>query len=298
MSIPITVVANCHCLPLADFLALCTPGISTDFVDVNFVREPSMAAKLTALTEGDAPLVFTQPISDAHGDAGTAALRARLGAARVATFTNIHFTGLHPDITYVGAMGGRVQSFFGDYHSKLVLFAFATRRTRAECLALFDARTMEAVGYFAAFAASASELRSRDAACDVKFADAFLAMARQVPSLFTLNHPTAPVFFELASALAAHAGLPFRRIGAPYAANRLADSYIWPVYDAVAEANDLAYRTPQFFISTAGRSSRSWTLEEFVAGCYATYEGVEFGRLATMVAQAPFFQPFAARLGV
>ena len=293
----VTVVANCHCLPLADTLALCAPGLQTDFIDVNFVADPATAAKIAGIDGGE-KLVFTQPISEAHGAVATASLRSRLPPGRVLTFTNIHFTGLHPDITYVGAMGGRVQSFFGDYHSKLVLFAFATRRSRTECLHLFEPHALEQVGYLSAFERSAAELRAREAACDVRFAEAFVAMARQVPSLFTINHPTAAVFHELAAAMAAHAGLEFRRIGAAYSANGLANSFIWPVHDAIAEANGLAYRTPPFFVSTAGRASRSWTLEEFVAGCYAHYESVPFAQLAPMVAQAPFFAEFAARLGV
>lgn len=294
----VTVVANCHCLPLADALALCTPGITTDFIDVNFAREPTMADKIAALSGADAPLVFTQPISDLHGPVATSSLRQRLSPGRVVTFTNIHFVGLHPDITYLGSMGGRVQSFFGDYHSKLALFGYATRRTLAECLRLFDPLVYEAVGYLSAFTVSAAELRAREAACDVQFAETFLAMARQVPSLFTINHPTAPVFCELAATMASHAGLEFRRMGAPYAINQLANSYVWPVYDPIAEANGLAYRTPPFFIAPAGRASRSWTIEEFVAGCYDAYDGVEFRHLAAVVTQAPFYEEFAAKLGI
>lgn len=294
----VTVIGNCHSLPLADAFAMCSSGVISDFVDINFADLPEMAAKVDALGTGASPLVFTQPISSAHGRLATDLLRQQIGSDQVVTYTNVHFVGLHPDITYLGNFGSRVESFLGPYHSKLVLFSFLTRRSVDECIRLFDGKTFDAVGYMAAFEQSSAELRAREAGCDVQFAETFLQMVRQAPALFTVNHPTATVFLELASAMAGHAGLAFREFGAPFSLNHLAGSYMWPVYDAIAEHHRLAYRTPQFFVNTASRNSRSSSLEEFVAGCYASYSSGDFGKLATMVANAPFYLEFAAKLGV
>ena len=294
----VTIIGNCHSLPLADAFALCGAGLTSDFIDLNFAELPEMATKIEALKADTPPLVFTQPISSTHGKLATDLLRQQLGHDRVITYTNIHFIGLHPDITYLGHFGSRVESFLGPYHSKLVLFSFVTRRSVDDCIQLFNGETYDAVGYMAAFEQSAAELRYREDACDVRFAETFLEMVRQAPSLFTVNHPTAPVFLELAGAMAGHAGLEFRQFEPHFLVNHLANSYIWPVYDAIAEHHQLAYRTPQFFVNTAGRRSRASTLTEFVAGCYASYAGGDFHQLATMVTSAPFFPGFAAKLGV
>lgn len=297
MTQAVTVVANCHCLPLADAFALCSPNVMTDFIDVNFASMPIFIEKIEALASGD-QLVFTQPISATHGLLATQALRGRLGTQAVLTFTNVHFAGLHPDITYLGAMGSRKPSFFGDYHSKLALFAFVTRRSLAECFYLFAMSTYEAVGYFDAFDQSAAELRLREETCDIRFAETFLGMVREQPTLFTMNHPSSAVFLELAGALARHAGLAYRKMESPFFLNHLANSYIWPIYNEIAEHNGLAYRTPPYFVNLASRSSRSYSLQEFLAGCYAAYAATDFTELATVVSQAPFFKLFATKIGV
>ena len=294
----INLVANCHCLPLADAFALCVPGVRTDFIDVNFAQTMDYPAKIAGLAASEAEIVFTQPISEKLGGVATDELRQRLGASGVVTFTNIHFTGLHPDITYLGGMGQRVQGFLGDYHSKLVLFSYASQRSLEDCLALFAGSTFERIGYFAAFDQSADELLVRDAALDVRFAETFIDMARKVPTLYTINHPTGAVFLALANALASHVGLPFLQWDPAMFQNHLSTNYIWPVYDEIAEHNRLAYRTPLVFVRKGQRDSRVATLREFVSGCYAAYAEADFSQMQQAVACTPFYMDFAERLGV
>ncbi len=294
----VKVVANCHCLPLADAFALCVPGVQTDFIDVNFAQTADTLTKIAGLAGGEAEIVFTQPMADHLGSLATDALRHRLGTSSVVAFTNVHFSGLHPDITYLGGMGQRLQGFFGDYHSKLVLFSYISRRSLDDCLALFAGATYERIGYLAAFDRSADELLARDTALDVRFAAAFIAMARDAPTLYTINHPTGAVFLALAKALANHAGLPFLHLDPALFQNHLATNYIWPVYDAIAEHNRLAFRMPLVFIQKSQRDSRAATLGEFVSGCYAAYAKAEFSQLQAAVASMPFYMAFAEQLGV
>lgn len=294
----VKLVANCHCLPLADAFALCVPGVRTDFIDVNFAQAADNLSKIAGLAASEAEIIFTQLISEKLGSVATDVLRHRLGASSVVTFTNIHFTGLHPDITYLGVMGQRLQSFLGDYHSKLVLFSYASQRSLDDCLALFTGSTYERIGYFAAFDQSADELLARDAALDVRFAEAFIAMARKMPTLYTINHPTGAVFLALANALASHVGLPFLQLEPAMFQNHLSTNYIWPVYDEIAEHNRFAFRMPLVFVRKGQRDSRVATLREFVSGCYAAYAGADFSQMQRAVACTPFYMDFAERLGV
>jgi hypothetical protein len=292
----LTVIGNCHCLPLADALALSALGITTDFIDVNFADEPHIAAKINGLYDDSGPeTVFSLNLSEQFSRLATPVLREHLGG-RLATFTNIHFTGLHPDITYIGCMRRRLRGFFGDYHSKLVLFSFVSRWTPERCLQLFNGVIYERLGYFEAFATSSDDLLLRDAACDVRFAARFLEMVRWEPSLYTVNHPTGRVFLELAFALAEHAGFEFVRHGAVMFQNHLSTNYIWPVYHEIAEHHGLAYRTAPYFVRIGQRASRSIGLEEFVRGSYAAYREAEFDDLAAMAARLPFYPAFRERL--
>jgi hypothetical protein len=295
----VKIVANCHCLPLADAFALCVPGASTDFIDINFAQTPDTKARTAQLEPASAgQIVYTQPISDQFGELATASLRQRLGADGVVTFTNIHFTGMHPDITYLGQMGARLQSFFGDYHSKLVLFCHVSGRSIDDCIRMFTGTTYQKLGYFDAFRLSSNELMAREKGIDIQFAEQFLAMARQAPTLYTVNHPTGSVFLALAEAMATYCDLPFVRFDPAMFQNHLSINYIWPVYDAIAEHNGLAFRSAPYFVARAQRTSRAISLPEFVAGCYAAYTAVGTLPMQQAVAALPFYIAFAEALGV
>jgi hypothetical protein len=292
----VMVVGNCHCLPLADAFALCGRVASTDFIDVSFTQQPAMAAKIDALADPNAyDVVFSIPLHDNFGQLATDRLRTLLGD-RLRTHTNIHFTGLHPDITYIGAMHRRVPGFFGDYHSKIVLFSFVTGRSARDAQALFNGQTYQRLGYFDHYAASAAELRQRDGVCDIKFANAFLEMVPREVTMYTFNHPTGRVFLTLAAAMANAAGIKFIRHGMPVFQNHLSTNYIWPVYGEIAEHHQLAYRTPPVFIRAAQRGPRSVDLGEFIAGSYAAYTSADLEDLRQMAASLPFYAAFSAAL--
>jgi hypothetical protein len=291
----ITIIANCQSLPLADALALGAQGIGTDFIDVNFPHLPDMAAKIATLAPRGDELVFSVNLSAQFGVLATEALRPRLGDGLL-TFTNIHFSGLHPDITYLGPMGRRVHGYFEDYHSKLALFAFVTGRSAADCVALFTGATYERIGYFAEFEASGAELKRRDEACNVRYAGMFLEQIKQVPGLFTINHPTAPIFMTLANVLARAAGVPFARFDALFLENPLARNVIWPIYNELAEHHQLRYRMPQLFVAPVRRAARGAELAAFIAGSYAAYAAADAAEFAAMVRQLPFFAAFERAL--
>lgn len=290
------VIANCHCLPIADALAMSVRDITTDFIDVSFLQQPAMVAKVKKLLERDpGRFVFSFNLAQKFGDISTALLRDRLGAG-MATFTNLHFSGLHPDISYIGELGTRLRGFFGDYHSKIVLFCFATGRSVAECLQLFNGASYEKIGFFNEFGRARAELTARDEQCDVKIAGLFFDMLLAQPCLYTVNHPTGPVFLEISQRLAAFCGMPHTAVEAVSFQNHLANSYIWPVYNEIAEYHALPYRTSQTFFLQNQRSSRGCDLSAFVEGCYASYAQVDRQSFSAMVEGLGFYKTLSDKL--
>ena len=292
----LTVVANCHCLPIARTLALGTADAQAQFIDVNFTTQSPHAERIAALRSDDGTgIVYTFPFGPKWGALETSLLKAVYGA-RCTTFTNIHFTGLHPDLTYIGAMGARVTAVMGDYHSKLVLYAFVKGIGADDCIAMFNPATYERIGFFDFFAASAAELRGRDVECDVRFAEEFLALVRLMPALFTVNHPTDAVLQILCERLCAAQRIRFTPFPEAYLTNVLADNYIWPVYDEIAERHGLRYRTPQLFVSANRSESRGMTLETLVRAFYDSYAQLPGDEFSAMVRRLPFYDQFDAVL--
>ena len=283
------VIANCHCLPLADILSLSVQGVQTDFIDVNFVNQPHMVEKVDALSHlADHDFVFSFNLSDQFPTITTSVLRELLNT-RLVVFSNIHFSGLHPDITYLGAMGKRVTGLFGDYHSKIVLVNFLAGKSTDECLKSFNAKNYESLGYFHAFDTASSELLRRDENCDVRFADQFLAMIKRQHCLHTINHPTGAVFYELSEALSKYAGLDFIKYGQGMMQNHLASNYTWPIYNEIAEYHNLSYRTPPYFVRPNQRMSRSISYKEFVDESYVAYSRLEPSELLEVVKNQPYY---------
>ena len=292
----VIVIANCHCLPLADALALGGRNIKTDFIDVTFADRPHMSLKIdNLLSSASHDFVLSFNLSTQFNRLETGILRENLGD-RLRTFTNIHFDGLHPDVTYIGTIGQRTPGFFDDYHSKLVLFCFVTGRGTDDCLRLFNGGVYKKLGYFDIYANSTRELLQRDNVCDIKFAAHFLDMIRFEPCLYTVNHPTGPVFLELSALLADAVGFDFIKMNQVFFQNHLSTNFIWPVYDEIAEHHGLAYRTPAFFIKPGERVSRSASLQEFVEGSYVAYSQANFDEFAAMVKSLPFFKAFSESL--
>lgn len=268
------IVANCHCLPLAEAVAFVGQGLEkTDFLDVNFFSQPHMVEKIDLIHADPSWRVLSFTLSANFDRLETSLLKQALGD-RLTTFTNTHFSGLHPDITYVGGMGQRVTSAMGDYHSKIVLASYAAGLSAEACLRLFNGAVYEKLGYYQEYDHSARQLLERDAACDVKFAQRFLDMVKETPTLYTMNHPTGAVFLALAEQLAASQGIEFVSFSPAFFQNHLSTSNIWPVYDEIAEYHGLKYRTPQYYLVGKGVGSRLLSRAEFVTKSYECYAAI------------------------
>ena len=307
MTEKLTIIANCQAWPLAQAAASIGHDVRVRFICLNDVAVEGSFSNLSMrrLIEDEAAgeeLVYTFNASSTFAPADTESLREVFGE-RLKTFSNIRFDGLHPDSTYFGGFGGRSTATMGEYHSKLIIYAYASGRSEADCAQLFNGLTYEQLGYFDIWSDSANYLLDREKQCDVKVVEKFLADARDQLPLFTFNHPTSSVLHDVARAVLIDAGIKNSTIGGSHFANSLYQNFIWPVYPEIIEHFGLKYSGGYtFFNMTCASedyfSSRPISLEDLIHHDFAIYR--DQGTVAQFreaAAQLPFFERMSNAIG-
>jgi hypothetical protein len=214
-------------------------------------------------------LVLTFFTADSHKEFSSKELS--LSNPNVYTFTNLFFSGLHPDITYLGNMGRRIQSPLGDYHSKIILHSYLQNTSVEACIKSFNQKTYELFKYFDEFNISTDNLMKRDESISIKFAKEFIEKVKNTPSLYTINHPTGEIFQELSFLIASKIGLKLARTPNSMLPNHLSNSTWWPIYPEIADFFHLKYETPFIFKQPMSRGGKFLSLENFVLSSYRLY---------------------------
>jgi hypothetical protein len=246
-------------------------GLPIHLLGSPFFQKPQ--EKFRILAESHDVTILSFLLGDRFGEYET--IRLKKTTPRLFTVTNLYFTGLHPDITYVGGQGRRLQSPLGDYHSKIILHSFVTSRSKRDCLERFAGKVYEKLGMFDEFEKSKNELIGRDVGIDFPFGKIFLEMVTKHPSLYTVNHPTAFVFQEYIIYLAGLLGLRAHRMPLEILPNYLADTAWWPVYNEIGEYHSVQYSMPMVFKQAENLGGKFIDLEEFIDRSYLDYARME-----------------------
>lgn len=268
----IAIVGNCQATALSLYFDR-TPGVEVRaVVDVNMRSSPNFIHAEHVVEHGiDVDIIFTQPMGSDFGPISTENLKFKFGD-RVKTFTNIYFSGLHPDITYFGPFGRRFLSPVGDYHSRIALASYLKGYSIEKCLAFFVRQTYENLGMIKMFDISGAELLKRDEGIDIKFAQDFLDMTRSTLTLYSLNHPTREVISALGSKLiAGYSGLNFS-IDFDLFSDVLISNVIWPIYTDLLTPLNLPYRGATLFYPPHNSGLKPMTLDEFVTRSFRIYD--------------------------
>ena len=266
----IIVIANCHIQPIRDGLAL-----SSEIEEVFSI--PVHLENTVHYTNAVDQIKQSQKEKFTVLEFGGLLQKAVLGAEivsrveRVVSFTNIYFTGLHPDMTYFGGMGRRVSSPLGDYHSKICLLAFNKGLSIDQCEKLFNDATYQQLDFYTEWTESEAELRKRDEHLDIKFADEFLEMTKLEPTLYTFNHPLGIVFNRLLEKIYKHLGLTPLRFPDSYFYNYLASNAWWSVYPEINEFHKFKNLMPITFKAPDHLSRKFYSLREFISLSYRLY---------------------------
>lgn len=271
------VLGNCQVETIATALRMLLPSCSFESQMLHLERDRDYSSVAKRLTAFD--LIITHPANPGFKGFSTEAIRELKGDDAVITFNNIHFEGLHPDCTYLGAPQKRIYGTLGEYHSMLVLLGYLAGLSKAECRELFEGRHFSDLGFLDAYSKSFEELRKRSAEVDVPFFDEFKRMMEEFPCMLTFNHPTTNVLVGYARRLAAEVS---RRTGVaradfpinPYnVPSMLSENIVWPIYPAIAKQHTRG-KHGSFWFRRPLQVAKSPVLsvEELICGDYDIYD--------------------------
>lgn len=186
---------------------------------------------------------------------------------KVRFFSLPFFEGVHPDITYLGQRGERIRSPVGDYHSKIVLRAFLAGLTVWQCLDRFSDGALLELDPKKIFSQSRDEFLRREQHADLRLGKWFFKTIKQRPLLYTINHPTADVFIELARQAFVQFDIPYVVPHAMLTQITLSANTIWPVHGSIARKLGLRYSTGDMIYT----EHYAMDLPEFIRRAYAFY---------------------------
>lgn len=266
----IIILANCQVQPLAHFLEMHPDIQSVIQIPLHLKGTDHYINPIRTIEESEKKFTVLQfPESI---DALDFSENAKAKFDAVVNFTNIYFTGLHPDATYLGGMGKRFLSPVGDYHSRITYLSYVKGLTIAECMQKFTSETYEKLGYYNQWDSSSSELINRDVKNDVKFAEEFLDITSSDLSLLTFNHPTALVFNKLGNRLLNFIGLKKMPLPIESQPNFLATNTFWPVYENLDLSKRIKYTTPFIFKAADNLGKKIYRLDQFISQSFQNYD--------------------------
>jgi hypothetical protein len=186
--IRIFLVGNCQVEPIRIALSMFLPDCTFESTQLYLEKERDREVVTKRLARAD--LVLTHQSNPGFLGWSTESILDIKGKENVITFNNLHFTGFHPDITYLGFGVNRLPGTFGEYQSKIILASFLGGLSEKQCLQQFDGESFEKFGYFSAYEESIEELARRSAEVDVPFIQEFRDFLAVGPCMLTFNHPT------------------------------------------------------------------------------------------------------------
>jgi hypothetical protein len=266
----IIVIANCHVGPICEGLAL-SPEVDEIFpIPIHLINTDLYRNALERIknshNQNFTVLQFDGLLEKTGLDEQTLAR-----VDRVLTFTNIYFTGLHPDLTYVGDRGRRIYSPIGDYHSKICVLSFVKGYSLEKCEHLFNVKTYEELDFFEEWNKSHNELNQRDLSLDIKFSGQFLEMVKNEPTLYSVNHPLVAVFNRLINQIFMVLEVEFPKFPDAFFYNHLASDAWWPVYAEINEFHFLKQSMSMSFKSPNHLGKNFYNLTQFLSASYKLY---------------------------
>jgi hypothetical protein len=263
------VIGNCQTSVLAKNLNAICRDVRVSAFQVHLENPESAARLYNHLDMYD--FVLSMPLSGYFKGLSSDELRQR-ERRNVEFITNIYFSGLQPDFTFIGRIGERHIGPLGNYHSKIVLGAFLVGLDQSETMRLFCGDVYSHLDYYSEFRLSKDKLQEIDQGNTVRFADEFFQLTFTDRTLLTFNHPSTVCFLRQSIAIAEqlrnHGVHTIGEVPLDLSlySNELADGPALPIYPEIAQELSLPYASNYIFKTATSieAASRFVDLEEYV----------------------------------
>lgn len=187
------------------------------------------------------------------------------------------FNGYHPDAVWLHGVTAPTET--GAIHSRIAAAGWLTGKSATQTAALFTGAHYDRLGYFDVFASEKTQLIARFAADGgIDISDLFDTWSAQGNFLHTPNHPVAQVFFDIAHAGMAQAGLTEgldpEKVAAQRAAldDNLATGIIWPLYPEIAEHLGIPHTPTHWRTSAARGTGVTFDVPEMIARSWKRFD--------------------------
>jgi hypothetical protein len=244
------VISNCQAQPLKHILSLFCRGIRFDGFGVHLLNPKIRSEEIdrfVATAANSYDVVLSVQLSDDFGPLSTTGIRDAFPGRVIATIPNFYFSGLHPDLTYVGGLGRRITGPLSDYHSKVAILGYVAGFSVDQTVRLFCDDNFQKLGFYEEYSRSMTELARRDATLTISYTEEIAKLLREDLCFFSVNHPTSFLLSHFCQkvcnwletqGLAGCTGWICRPSSLP---NHLAHDVCFPVYPEIAAKFDLPF---------------------------------------------------------
>ncbi len=216
----------------------------------------------------EANIVITQPLlADHYGKLQTKQLKKRIKTLIV--IPNIYFSGLHPDLIYVGETGNRYHSPIGDYHSAIGIASFLEGISPEQAIHLYrDFELFQSAGFFNEWEKSLHEFRGRDFFCDISILDEITKNIKKKPLFYSSNHPSLELINLTSKKILMYLGIDVKWTS--FWRDELQSNVIYPIWSPICEYHRLTYRSPEIFFLPVTKGN-SMSLATYLENAFRQY---------------------------
>ncbi len=184
---------------------------------------------------------------------------------------DIEFGGYHPDICYIWTTIGHIKTPMSDYNSIICLAAYQKGLSEADTKALYNHRIYQAGGYYDSWYMEKMRLFERFKGYDFDLSMEFRRWSMRQSFMYSLNHPRIECLYDIAAQITRRIGRePLLNNFLPH--DNMANAAVFPIYNEIAEHCGVEGS----YDFKPGEQYRFITLEEFIAGSFASYS--RFGK--------------------